>query len=205
MLAEYRLKEAVLTAMTLGRIPLRILSTQRLQRDMKRLLLGSSLALLAATTLPCSAIERSISPLELLKSDREALFDNSTRFRVRFEIASVHRMPTHFADGSKHDVPHLVPINGGGFTVPLSRDVETTLRRIGVADLDQHFTGKTIFVEGIVGQTGLDLIGSETTWTFHITVRSLDQILELHLPIQEGEKRAAVDRPTFGTLGEFFK
>ena len=160
---------------------------------------------LASACDPCSAIERSISPIELLQSDREALFDSTTRFRVQFEIAAVHRMPTHFPDGTKHDVPQLVPVNGSGFTVPLSREIEATLQRIGIDDLDKHFTGKTISVEGIVGQTGLDLIGSETTWTFHITIRSLDQILGLHLPAQPRAKRAAVERPTFGNLAEFFE
>lgn len=155
------------------------------------------------------SMKRSMSPAELLASDQAALFDNTTIFRVQFEVGAVRPTPTHYPDGSRHNVLHLVPTGDTGedFTVEISRMVEATLLRIGVEDIEKHFTGQSIMVEGIMGQTGLDLIGSETIWTYHITLRSLDQLLSLRPTAAKrgpAERTVKNDLRTFGSLDEFF-
>jgi hypothetical protein len=145
---------------------------------MRMILLVTSLAFCGAY--PIQAAERVLSPSELVKTGGKALWDNTTKFRVRFEVQSVRSVPTLFPDGQRHTILHLVPSDSfssrDDFTVPIWREVQAALHRIGVTDIAKHFTGKVIEVEGVVSATGLELIGSETRWTYHVTVRSLDQI-----------------------------
>jgi hypothetical protein len=148
----------------------------------RMILLVTSLLFCGVHTI--QAAERALSPSELVRTGGKALWDNTTRFRVRFEVQSVRSVPTIFPDGERHTILHLVPSDSfssrDDFTVPISREVEATLHRIGVTDIAKHFTGKVIEVEGVVSATGLDLILSETRWTYHVTLRSLDQIC--HVP-----------------------
>src|SRR5687768_5061646 len=116
------------------------------------------------------AAERVLTPSELVRTGGKALWDNTTKFRVRFQVQSVRSAPTIFPDGERHTILHLVPTDSfssrDDFTVPISREVEATLDRIGVTDIAKHFTGRVFEVEGVVSATGLDLIGSETRWTY---------------------------------------
>lgn len=119
------------------------------------------------------------TPTELVAKGGDKLWDNVTEFVVQFRVASVRSVPTIFPDGDKRQVPHLVPAAEDNFTVPISQEVESALRRTGITNLEEYFTGKTVRVRGVVSQTGLDLIGSETIWTFHISLRSLDQLIQV--------------------------
>ncbi|HAV62606.1 MAG TPA: hypothetical protein DCY13_09600 [Verrucomicrobiales bacterium] len=128
---------------------------------------------------PPEAADRVWSPVELVKEGGDARRDNSTRFRVRFQVASVTRMPTHYPDGTRHEIAHPIPGHnlGGlhGFAQPIPPAVEAALNRLGIDDLEAHFSGATVELEGVVAGSGLDLPGSPTHWTFYISLRSIDQ------------------------------
>ena len=170
---------------------------------MKRLALA---AILLACISPASAHDGAISPTEMLSGDRETFWDNSTVFRIRFEVAALTRQTTIFPDDSRHRVANLVPAESvpHGFTVAISRELEADFARIGVIDLEKHFTGATIEMEGVMSQTGLDLIGQETIWTYHINLRSFDQIHEVTFPRSAKSKsREKASPPTFANLDQF--
>ncbi|MGJ8696804.1 MAG: hypothetical protein ACSHYF_10825 [Verrucomicrobiaceae bacterium] len=128
-------------------------------------------------------IPQIISPSQLATFDKEHLHNNSTTFTIRFEVHAVRKTPTIFADGTRHQVLHLIPGDdfpgNDSFTVPLSRKVETRLKHLGIANIADHFTGKTVTVKGVISNTGLHLIGSPTIFTHHIAIRSMDQILSI--------------------------
>ena len=135
---------------------------------------------------------KTLSPSQLLTQEKERLFDNSTEFTIQFCVHSVAERPTTYPDGSKHQVLHLIPRgnipsirNINGFTVPLTREIEAQLHRIGISDIKNHFSRKVLTMKGVVSQTGLMLIGSPTSWTHHISIRSLDQIVSLKEPAPE--------------------
>ncbi|MGB0582590.1 MAG: hypothetical protein ACPGVU_23135 [Limisphaerales bacterium] len=130
-----------------------------------------------------AATTQRATPAHLVTKGGKALWDNTTEFRVHFHVHAVRSVPTIFPDETKHTILHLVPrqeIPGRhDFTAPISREFEATLKRIGIRDLRKHFTGRDIEVKGTVSATGLDLILSKTVWTYHISLRSLDQIVYL--------------------------
>ena len=129
---------------------------------------------------------RQVTPAQLVTQGGEALWDHSTQFSVRFNVHSVRSVPTIYPDNSRHTVLHLVPLEEipgrHDFTVPISRQVEATLTRIGIRDIRKHFSGRDIEFTGSVSKTGLHLILSESVYTYHISLRSLDQIIRLSDP-----------------------
>ena len=147
------------------------------------------LPVILAIVLPWTALgndSQTMTPNQLLTQEKERLFDNVTEFTIHFYVSVVTERPTTFPDGSSHQVLHLIPSDSTpldcGFSVPLTRETEATLKRIGITDIKKHFTGKIITVKGLASQTGLMLIGSPTRWTHHIGLRSLDQIVSLEEP-----------------------
>ena len=163
-------------------------------------------AILLANTVSAPAHEEAITPTEMLTGKREALWDNTTQFRIRFDIAAVTRRTTIFPDDSRHRIAHLIPAESAphGFSVAISRELEADFARIGVTDLEKHFTGASIEMEGIVSQTGLDLIGQETIWTYHINLRSFDQIHKLAFPSAPPKRGDNATPRSFKDIDEFF-
>lgn len=137
------------------------------------------------------------TPTELVSQGGKGLWDSVTKFVVEFRVASIRLVRTTYPNGETRQVPHLVASDGVDFTAPnftvrISQEVEASLKRIGIANLDEHFTGKTVMIRGTVSRTGLMLIGSETRWTFQIHLRSLDQLLEM----TSGQKKTAEEGVT---------
>ncbi len=122
-----------------------------------------------------SAPQTLLSPKEIIENALELM--HRKEIVVRFEVGSIMTVPTNYADGSKHQVLHLVPKDGDGkFTAPITPEFLKKLKRIGVDDISKHFVGKTVTLQGHVSGTALDLIGSPTYWTYHISLNSYENI-----------------------------
>jgi hypothetical protein len=65
------------------------------------------------------------------------------------------------------------------FHVALSPKIAGTLNRIGIADLEKHFVGKSVDVWGTLQATTLSLPASEAFCFYHLTIRDLDQFLSV--------------------------
>lgn len=119
------------------------------------------------------------TPKEIV-TEGTKLCDNSTERLIEFQVASIRTVPTVDANGKTRNVPHLVPAGGfsrfGGFSAPLEAEYLATLTKKGITDLESHFVGREMTINGIVRASALDVFGRKTIWSFYVTLRSPEQI-----------------------------
>lgn len=99
---------------------------------------------------------------------------------VRFEVGSIMSVPTLLSTGVRTNVSHLVPKRDKvEFTAYISGDLEESLGQIGIHDLSDHFVGKTVTIRGYVSRTATEPILSQTSWTYHVALRSVENLLSV--------------------------
>lgn len=124
------------------------------------------------------------NPLSLkeLIARGSVLMNTNKDVAVTFVVRSVETVPTILADGSKLEVLHLVPNDiaaGNKFSAPMNPRCLAQLKQIGIDDIAKHFVGRTVTLRGRVTGTALQLYASPDVWTYHIDVRSCDDVLSV--------------------------
>ena len=121
-----------------------------------------------------------LTPLEVIQQSTSLL--EAAPICVRFRIGVVDTIPvtlpdkTPFNEIRLHPNTDFDPSLRASFYVTLSAEMEETLKRIGIADLQKHFRGKDIEVTGRLSQGAIGLYGSPNIYFYHIEIRDLDQI-----------------------------
>ncbi len=138
------------------------------------------IALIVAPSLVFSADKEAervpVSPAYIVEQG-ETMMHSGRKVVVTFDVASIMFVPTTYPDGSSHQVLHLVPDNvDAKFTAPIAPELEEKLGRIGIDDIAKHFKGKRVTLEGYVSGTALALLLSPTIWTYHVSIRSFENI-----------------------------
>lgn len=141
-----------------------------------------------------SSCDKPLSPKELVARG-SVLMNTNKDVAVRLSVRSVETVPTILADGSTLEVLHLVSnddVTGNKFSAPINPRCLAQLKQIGIDDIAKHFVGRSVTVRGTVTATGLDLYASPTMWTYHIELRSVDDVLSVTTEKQGDEDRQSV-------------
>jgi len=119
-----------------------------------------------------------LSPEDIIENGPELMNQQNTV--VRFQVASILKVPTHYPDGSEHEVLHLAPNRvDGKFTASIEPEFLHQLQSIGIDDISKHFVGKTVTVQGHVSNRSIGGFGSPVHWTYHIALTSCDNVLSV--------------------------
>ncbi len=147
------------------------------------------LLLLFFTSSFCMAADTEKSPPIFSPSDiirnGEGFMNGLRKFVVEFQVGSIQTVPTSYPDGSTHQVIHLIPMAAecnGGFSVPIEPPFFKRLKEIGIEDVQTHFVGATVTLEGYVTGTALEIYGSPAVWTYHMPMNSFDAIRSVKRP-----------------------
>lgn len=96
------------------------------------------------------------------------------------DITSVAPQRVSTPDGKTYENLLLyMDSESGRFSIALSPKAQAALHRIGIEDLAAHFRGKAIRIEGRIGLTSLNLVGSPSKYFYDVQVDDLDQFLSV--------------------------
>ncbi len=107
----------------------------------------------------------------------QELYHSRRKVTARFKVAGVVTIKVTDEQGKTSEWWKLMAEGAEDFSAQLSPEVQALYQKAGIVDLNQHFKGKEIEVEGQVVAVGLDLISRpETIWSYHIKVIALRQL-----------------------------
>lgn len=100
--------------------------------------------------------------------------------RVRFRVGSVSSQTVMNVDKQTFKQIVIYPVSGGSkdaeFYIAITPQVEKEFKRLGVSDLQEHFRGKEIEIQGRFDCVYLNIYGSPTFYMYHIDITDLNQI-----------------------------
>ncbi len=109
----------------------------------------------------------------------EKLYHSRERIAAQFKVASIRPSVVVDETGTQREHYNFYAEGVPAFSVHLTDKAVNWLKIRSAADVDKHFVGKWIRVEGTVYGVGLDLINRPTQWTYHIDLNSPDQLREI--------------------------
>ncbi len=99
---------------------------------------------------------------------------------VECGIRSVASQQVSTADGKSYENAVLHPDDDSKrFSIVLTPKAQAAMKRLGIDSLEKHFRGKQVRVQGKIGLTSLNLVGSPSKYFYDLLVDELDQIVEV--------------------------
>jgi hypothetical protein len=124
-----------------------------------------------------------LTPAQVVKRMESGRLDWNDEVVVTAWVGAVGTSPVIGVDGQPYENVVLAPVSqtfpSPPFTVVLEPAAQAALKRLGIEDFAEHFTGKKIKVRGRITTVSLNLIGSPQRNFYQLPIDDLDQFIHV--------------------------